>query len=1291
MNPEKPLPAEDGNGEIPALIETLHQTGQRLEELTAGEVDVVVDRRGRTSLLRRAQDHLLLREAAIFNALPAHIALLDPRGRITTVNESWRQFGRANAILGPGCGVGVDYLELCDSARGDDAAEARQAAAGIRSVLDGKATSFALEYPCHSPATRRWFLLTVTPMAGEHAHGAIVTHLDITEHRAAEDKIKRHSQLYAALSECNKAIVNCAGEEELFAKIAQAAVQFGGMKMAWIGIVDNGTRIVRPVASCGDDSGYLSGVTISMDIASPFGRGPTATAIRADQPYWCQAILNDPLTVPWRERAVDAGIAASASLPLHRNGMVVGTLNLYSGEPYSFDKPARDLLVDMAGDISFALDNFDRDAQRKRVEEEVKLANTILRTQQETSLDAILVVDGNGKITSCNQQFIDLWRVPPQSLIARVDALVLQAVVDQVEDPQVFDARVKHLYEHQDEKSREEVRLKDGRIVDRYTAPVTGASGDYYGRVWYFRDITERQKAQDRITYLTRVYTMLSGISALIVRARDRDELFTEACRIALEAGGFRMALIVKVDRGSMKIVPVASAGKDQEIMAAIKDVLNSVEDAPKTMIARVIREKTLLVSNDTQSDPRLLLSKYYAEAGVHSLAIFPLIVEDEAAGAIAIYASEIEFFHEEETKLLTGLAGDIAFALDHIGKAEKIARLSRIQAVMSGINAAIVRAQDRQELFNETCRVAVEQGNFGSAWVGVLDSSTHEAVQVACAGRDLCPDGVQVRIDVATGLGVASRAIREKRVVFDNDIAAPSSARGERRALAIRAGFHSMIALPFVIDDVVVGHLSLYAKEPDFFNEDELQLLTELAGNLSFALQSIDKRKKLEYLSYYDELTGLANRNLLLDRVALYLRSAASGGHQLALLMIDLERFKNINDSLGRATGDALLQQVAEWLKHAAGGTNLVARLDADHFAVIMPAVKPGDNLPRLIEQSMAAIQAHPFRLNAAVFRIAVKVGVALFPDDGAEAETLFRNAEAALKTAKASGERYLLHTQTMTAAVAGKLTLENQLRQALDNDEFVLHYQPKVNLASGQVTSAEALIRWNDPRTGLVPPGRFIPVLEDTGLIFEVGRWAIKQAIADYLRWRASGLNALRVAVNVSPLQLRRHDFITEIRQAISIDPHAAAGLEIEITESLIMENIEYNIASLQAIRNLGVTIAIDDFGTGFSSLSYLAKLPVDTLKIDRSFVLDITVGPEGLALVSTIIKLAHALKLKVVAEGVETEEQSRLLLLLECDEMQGFIFSKPVPCEIFESRYLTPTPVGVYSAVANIGDHS
>jgi EAL domain-containing protein (putative c-di-GMP-specific phosphodiesterase class I) len=290
-------------------------------------------------------------------------------------------------------------------------------------------------------------------------------------------------------------------------------------------------------------------------------------------------------------------------------------------------------------------------------------------------------------------------------------------------------------------------------------------------------------------------------------------------------------------------------------------------------------------------------------------------------------------------------------------------------------------------------------------------------------------------------------------------------------------------------------------------------------------------------------------------------------------------------------------------------------------------------------------------------------KTGVSLFPDNGTDAEALYGNAEAALKKAKSCGDSYLFYSHTMTDTVAGRLSLENQLRQAVDQGQFVLHYQPKISLKTGKIAGAEALIRWNDPNTGLVPPGRFIPVLEETGLINEVGRWALHKAIEDYLCWQRAGLASVRIAVNVSPLQLGSRGFVHEIEKVISIDPSASSGLELEITESLIMADVKHSVASLQQLRAMGVTIAIDDFGTGFSSLSYLAKLPINTLKIDRSFVGDLTSTPESNVLVAMIINLAHSMRLNVVAEGVETDGQSRILRALDCDHAQGYLYSKPI----------------------------
>jgi len=607
-----------------------------------------------------------------------------------------------------------------------------------------------------------------------------------------------------------------------------------------------------------------------------------------------------------------------------------------------------------------------------------------------------------------------------------------------------------------------------------------------------------------------------------------------------------------------------------------------------------------------------------------------------------------------------------------------RIKHLNRILGMQSRINALIMRVVDREELFREACRIAVEAGAFSMAWVGVLDADGSQIRVVASYGEHAEEYLRNIETETPLSIGPAGITIREDRPVWiqnyqQNDLTAPWHKRGEK------FGWSSLATLPLHRAGVAIGAMVLYSDEIGAFDEEEERQLVELAANLSFAIDHIEKERKLNYLAYYDVLTGLANRTLFLNRVTHYLRGAVRGRHKLAVFLIDLERFKNINDSLGQLAGDKLLKQVAKWLTREVGDVNLLARLDSDHFAVVIPEIKKEDDVALRVEKGLKGLRDHPFGVKTATFRISAKVGISMYPEDGLKADTLFKHAEAALKQAKASRNRYLFHTPKMTEMMAGKFVLENQLRQALDKHEFMLHYQPKVNMVSGELTGAEALIRWNDPRTGLVPPGRFTPMLEETGLIYEVGRWALGRAIEDYLRWRQAGLPAVRIAVNVSPLQLRNRNFIGDIERAIGDDANAGEGLELEITEGLIMEDVEYSIATLRAIRAMGVSIAIDDFGTGFSSLSYLSKLPLDTLKIDRTFVVDLTEGPEGMAQVSTIINLAHSLGLKVVAEGVETAEQARILRMLGCNEMQGFFLSKPLPGEMFESRYLAAHRAG------------
>jgi PAS domain S-box-containing protein/diguanylate cyclase (GGDEF)-like protein len=598
----------------------------------------------------------------------------------------------------------------------------------------------------------------------------------------------------------------------------------------------------------------------------------------------------------------------------------------------------------------------------------------------------------------------------------------------------------------------------------------------------------------------------------------------------------------------------------------------------------------------------------------------------------------------------------------------EKIARLSRIHTLLSGINALIVRTRDRHQLFEEACRLAVEKGGFAFAWIGIADASGSKATPLNWAGA-----GSDYLVEVGSALkrmgedpGIAARALRQQQVIVVNDIEHDPEVSSRDEMLS--RGFRSAAVFALVNEGEPAGIFVLYSQTVEFFDVEEIKLLTELAGDISFALDHISKEKKLDYLAYFDALTALPNRALFLDRCNQLLRAAINSGKSVALILVDFERFRHVNETLGRHAGDALLKRAAIRLKAVLQGAADVARISGNIFALVIPGMRDDAEAARLFEHEINPALSAPIEFEGNEYRLSVKAGVALGPRDGASAEELLQNAEAALAGAKRTATRCLFYEPQMNARVGERLALESSLRAALEKNQFVLYYQPKFDVRSGTITGLEALIRWIKPSGELVPPAQFIHLLEETGLILEVGRWAMRQASTDYEKWLAEGFVAPRIAVNVSAIQLRQRNFSRTVREVIadrtSPGDASGGGLDLEITESLVMEDIDANIANLKAIREMGVGIYVDDFGTGYSSLSYLARLPISALKIDRSFISNMTTSTHDHSIVSTIISLAHSLNLSVVAEGVETEQQFAMLKAFGCDEVQGYLFSRPVP---------------------------
>ena len=608
----------------------------------------------------------------------------------------------------------------------------------------------------------------------------------------------------------------------------------------------------------------------------------------------------------------------------------------------------------------------------------------------------------------------------------------------------------------------------------------------------------------------------------------------------------------------------------------------------------------------------------------------------------------------------------------------QQLVRLSGVLQMLSGINSALLRIPDRHQVLAETCRLAHEVGGYAFAMLALIDPATRCARPVAWSGHDSLARQ-QAEFAIADHAGadtsLVSRVLRTGQPVLCDDLERFPYALARRDELQA-AGVHSIACLPLRIDNTPVGAFVCGTRGSALIGADELLLLEEVASNLSFALQYLDKRDALHFLSYFEPLTGLAkrplfcerlSRALLSERLSRILARGADSQPHLAVTVFDLTHLSVVNAGSGRHNGDRLLQCVAERLKAHFPDSEQLAHLGGGTFACVQVLRGQGEDEMLAAHEELAQLLGRPFRIDGRELAAEIRCGIACYPEDGIEPNELVQHAESALKQARALGERCLHHRCEMNTGLARRLGMEQRLRGALDGNQFLLYYQPKIDLKSGRISSVEALLRWNDPLHGLTAPQEFLPLLEANGLMGATGAWVLRQAVADCRAWRRAGLAPLRVAVNISLPELRQPDIVAQILAAVGdLAGNAAWGIDLEITEGALSGDSFACVQALRRLRAAGMRIAIDDFGSGFSSLGRLSELPIDVLKIDRMFTSRLPADRKSCTLVSTIIGLAHALQMTAVAEGVEQPAQLDYLVREGCDESQGFLHGRPLPRE-------------------------
>lgn len=1024
-------------------------------------------------------------------------------------------------------------------------------------------------------------------------------------------RIHRLTQIYRALSEINQAIIRMSDEKELFPLVCQVAVDFGGVSMAWIGVADLESERIVPVESFGAGAEYLKAIKISTRPDTPEGQGPSATAYRNNHAVVVEDWANNPLTAPWHKQASDFGWGSCGCFPIQRAGQPFAVLSAYHGAKDFFDSETTELFDEMARDITFALDNFDRERERQDALDALRANEQHFRAYFERSMLGMAASRSDRSWIEVNPALCDMLGYTAEELLT-----VTWEDLTHPDDLEANRTLFKQLLDGTIDEFVLEKRFiqKSQSLIDAHLAvrAVRNADGSLAYAVSLIEDISLRKLAERR-------EKMRRHSLEKVARGDSLKEIMEQVIESAESIYPSSMCSILLMDKKGKHLLSGVAPSLPDFFNKAIHGV--EIGMAVGSCGTAAFSGERVVVG-DIASHPYWKGYKdIAAKAGLGSCWSEPIrSASGKVLGTFAIYRGEPSLPDEQEIALIESAANLVSIAIERIHAEEELHLASSLY--INSAEAVLVTDADN--------RIVALNPAFTKITGYTLEEIGGKDPSLLHSGRQTT-DFLQAIWDDVAHRGFWQGEVWARRKT------------GE--------AFPTWLTINVIRNDKgdIQRHVVMGSDITDKVRSDEL----------------------IWRQANYDFLTDLPNRYMFQNRLEQEIQKCQRQNSLLALLFIDLDHFKDVNDTLGHAVGDKLLIKAAERIEGCVRDSDTVARMGGDEFTVILPALKGTIDGERVAEQIISSL-AEPYSINDEIIYAQASIGITFCPNDTSEADQLISNADQAMYASKAAGRNRLSYfTQSLHDEAQNRLRLISDMRLAIENQQFELHFQPIIDLATGLTRKAEALIRWNHPERGMISPAEFIPLAEETGLIVGIGDWVFREAAAKAMRWVELFNTGLQVSVNMSPVQFQSDalnitDWLNYLKTLGLDEKH----LSVEITEGLLLNASKSVAKKLLQFRDAGIQVAIDDFGVGYSALSYLRRFDIDYLKIDQSFIRNLETEQNDLVLCEAIVIIAHKLGLKVIAEGVETQGQRRLLLDIGCDYGQGYFFSRPLPAAKFEA---------------------